>query len=122
MGRVWTLGGAVFRRNACGILGQPTNIADIRVRAMQFRHPDETTERAPSGIYVVSHNVPTHAVPHDVLIPATMILPACTERAIDWVLQERLLPRPSSFDVLRAGRNPTYHPSEIPAWHDENLP
>jgi hypothetical protein len=49
---------------------------------MQFRHPDETTNlapgvRAPSGIYVVSHHAPAHAVPHEVLIPATTILPAC---------------------------------------------
>ena len=50
--------------------------------AMQLRHPDETTDlapgtRAPSGIYVVTHHAPAHAPPHEVLIPATMILPAC---------------------------------------------
>jgi hypothetical protein len=49
---------------------------------MQSRHSDETTDlapgtRAPSGIYVVSHHAPAHAPAHEVLIPATMILPGC---------------------------------------------
>jgi hypothetical protein len=30
-----------------------------------------------TGIYVVTHREPAHAVPHDVLIPAAMILPKC---------------------------------------------
>ncbi len=49
---------------------------------MQACHSTETTNlpsgtRVPSGIYVVSHYAPAHAPPHEVLIPATMILPGC---------------------------------------------
>jgi hypothetical protein len=30
-----------------------------------------------TGIYVVSHRMPAHAQPHDVLIPRHMVLPGC---------------------------------------------
>jgi hypothetical protein len=54
----------------------------LGVMAMQSRHPDETNDLVPgvnaaSGIYTVSHHAPAHAIPHDVLVPATIILPAC---------------------------------------------
>jgi hypothetical protein len=31
------------------------------------------------GIYVVSHYQPSHAMPHEIMIPTTMILPKCRD-------------------------------------------
>jgi hypothetical protein len=36
------------------------------------------TEAPATGIYVVSHLHPAHALPHDVLIPAHIMLPRCS--------------------------------------------
>ena len=63
-------------------LGQPTELIIFGAMAMQSRHSDKTTDlapgtRAPSGIYVVSHRDPSHASPHEVMVPVPTILPMC---------------------------------------------